>query len=542
MRFFGNIRIGVRLGGAFTGVCLCMMIALGIGLWGQRSAAQATTRLNTAADLRSDALTAKFRTADFNGWQTGYAFDALRGVTNATSDSVGQRQSFLASAEAFRGDLARLRGQRLNADETAAVDVAEQVYGEFMTVDQEIIRLYRAGSSAPRERASDLVSGAEIEKMKAIVAAIDSLVAITTAQADAAQASAESAAATARTFMVVAGLLALALAALLAVTVTRSITGPLGETVAALREVAAKNLTVRAPERGRDELGTMGRAVNSTLEVLLASFHRINDHSRTLSGASSELTAASGRIAEAATDASGQSDRVASSAEEVSRSVQTVAAGTEEMNAAIREISGSASMAAGVAASGVDSAREAGETIGQLGRSSAEIGEVVKLITQIAEQTNLLALNATIEAARAGESGKGFAVVASEVKDLAQETAKATDDIAARVQAIQHDTTAAIAAIDRISTIIGQVNEHSTTIAAAVEEQTATTAEMGRNIEEAATGSSDIAMNVSGVATAAQVTAEGVAEAQRTAEELEVMSRELQGIVGQFQLTARPTR
>jgi methyl-accepting chemotaxis protein len=220
----------------------------------------------------------------------------------------------------------------------------------------------------------------------------------------------------------------------------------------------------------------------------------------------------------------------------VSRSVQTVASGTEEMNAAIREISGSASMAAGVAASGVESAREAGETIGQLGRSSAEIGEVVKLITSIAEQTNLLALNATIEAARAGDAGKGFAVVASEVKDLAQETARATEDISGRVQAIQHDTDAAVAAIDRISAIIREVNEHSTTIAAAVEEQTATTNEMSRNIVEAATGSGEIAESVTGVATAAQITAEGVAEAQETASQLELMSRELNDVVTQFRI------
>jgi methyl-accepting chemotaxis protein len=337
--------------------------------------------------------------------------------------------------------------------------------------------------------------------------------------------------------MLIAGAFCLLLAAVLAVLVTRSITLPLGQTLATLRSVAAKDLTVRAPDQGRDELGTMGRAVNSTLEVLLGAFSRITDHSRTLSGASQELTATSDRIARAAAGASGQSEQVAAAAEEVSRSVQTVAAGTEQMNAAIREISGSASMAAGVAASGVDSARVAGETIGQLGRSSAEIGEVIKLITSIAEQTNLLALNATIEAARAGEMGKGFAVVASEVKDLAQETAKATEDIGARVLAIQHDTTEAISAIDKITGIIGEVNEHSTTIAAAVEEQTATTVEMSRNIVEAATGSGQIAENVTGVAGAAHVTAEGVAEAQRTAARLEEMSRELQGIVGQFRIS-----
>ncbi|MBL7257922.1 methyl-accepting chemotaxis protein [Paractinoplanes lichenicola] len=537
MRFLSSLGIGVRLAGAFVGVCLCMVIALGIGLWGQSSASAATERLAVASDMRGQAITAEYRTADLNGWQNGYAFDILRGVPDAASDAVGQRKNFVAASETFQQSLTALRDADLSADQDAALAVAENAFKQYMSVDDEVIRLFRAGTPSAVKQAGELAAGESTEQMRAIITAIDTLTKLAVEQAAAARSDARSAAATARDFMLVAGLIALALAALLAYLVTRSITGPLGATVETLRQVADKNLTVRAPDGGRDELGVMGRALNSTLEVLLHAFSRISDHSRTLSGASTELSTTSTRIAEAASDASGQSDRVASSAEEVSRSVQTVAAGTEQMNAAIREISGSASQAAAVAASGVDSAREAGETIGQLGRSSAEIGEVVKLITAIAEQTNLLALNATIEAARAGESGKGFAVVASEVKDLAQETAKATEEIAGRVQAIQADTTAAISAIDRISGIIGSVNEHSTTIAAAVEEQTATTAEMSRNIVEAATGSGEIAQNVSGVATAAQVTSAGVAEAQETAERLETMSHELREIVDQFQLT-----
>ncbi|MFF5295858.1 methyl-accepting chemotaxis protein [Paractinoplanes globisporus] len=542
MRLFGNIRIGVRLAGAFTAVCACLLIAVAVGLWGQHEAKTATGRLALAADLQHDALTAKFRTADFNGWQSGYAFDIQRGVKGAASDDVGQRKNFLASTAAFKQDVATMEGEPLTAAEKAAADTALSTFGEFMALDDQIIAAFRTGSASGFAKAGDMVSGSAIDTMNKIVAAIDDLVSLTGAQAETAKADAESTANTSRTLMLIAGALSLALAGLLAVLVTRSITLPLGKTVATLRSVAAKNLTVQAPAEGRDELGTMGRAVNSTLEVLLGAFGRISDHSRTLAGASHELTMASGRIAEAAGNASGQSERVASAAEEVSRSVQTVAAGTEQMTAAILEISGSASQAASVAATGVSSAREAGETIAQLGRSSAEIGEVIKLITSIAEQTNLLALNATIESARAGEAGKGFAVVASEVKDLAQETAKATEDIAGRVQAIQHDTTAAITAIDRITGIIGQVNEFSTTIAAAVEEQTATTAEMSRNIVEAATGSGEIANNVAGVASSAQVTAEGVAEAQETAENLELMSRELHEIVDQFQVTGSPAR
>jgi methyl-accepting chemotaxis protein len=159
---------------------------------------------------------------------------------------------------------------------------------------------------------------------------------------------------------------------------------------------------------------------------------------------------------------------------------------------------------------------------------------VIKVITSIAEQTNLLALNATIEAARAGEAGKGFAVVASEVKDLAQETAKATDDISRRIQTIQSDSNAAVEAIAQISDVVSEINGFQAMIASAVEEQSATTSEMSRNVAEAATGVSEIASNITGVATAAQSTSAGVNESRRAAEDLAQMSSDLQQLVGRF--------
>jgi len=168
--------------------------------------------------------------------------------------------------------------------------------------------------------------------------------------------------------------------------------------------------------------------------------------------------------------------------------------------------------------------------------SSKQIGDVVKVITAIAEQTNLLALNATIEAARAGESGKGFAVVANEVKDLAQETARATEDIAAKVASIQGDTSAAVEAIDEIVEIIGRLNEYQTTIASAVEEQTATTSEMTRNITQAATGSERIAANIGEISDAAEATAAGVEDTLGAARDLSGMSGQLRRLVGGFRI------
>jgi len=172
--------------------------------------------------------------------------------------------------------------------------------------------------------------------------------------------------------------------------------------------------------------------------------------------------------------------------------------------------------------------------VGKLGESSADIGKVVKVITSIAQQTNLLALNATIEAARAGEAGKGFAVVANEVKELAKETAKATEDISQKIEAIQGDTKGAVEAIAEITTVINQLNDISGTIASAVEEQTATTNEIGRNVTEAAQGSGEIAQNITGVAAAAESTSSGATDTQKAASELARMASELQQLVGQF--------
>ncbi|WP_435746881.1 methyl-accepting chemotaxis protein, partial [Nocardioides sp. SYSU DS0663] len=187
-----------------------------------------------------------------------------------------------------------------------------------------------------------------------------------------------------------------------------------------------------------------------------------------------------------------------------------------------------------VASQAVSTVESTNETVAKLGTSSQEIGNVVKVITSIAEQTNLLALNATIEAARAGEAGKGFAVVANEVKELAQETARATEDIARRVEAIQGDTGGAVEAIGEIASIITSINDYQLTIASAVEEQTATTNEMSRNVAEASTGTGEIAANVAGVSAAAESTTQALAQAGSAVTELSSMAHQLRTQVSQF--------
>ena len=293
-----------------------------------------------------------------------------------------------------------------------------------------------------------------------------------------------------------------------------------------------------------DETGRVVKVVKIATDVTTAVRQRlslvqvlkeVSDNAQTLSSASEELTANSQQMVANAEETCAQAGVVAAAAQQVSTNVQTVAAGTEQMSASIREIAKNAQEAAKVASVGVRAADSATETVSKLGLSSAEIGKVIKTITSIARQTNLLALNATIEAARAGEAGKGFAVVANEVKELAKETAKATEDISQKIETIQADTKHAVAAISEINGVINKINDYQNTIASAVEEQTATTNEISRNVSQAAKGSTEIASNISGVAQAARDTTLGAVDTEKASVELAKMAATLQRTVSSVQ-------
>ncbi|HSQ57460.1 MAG TPA: methyl-accepting chemotaxis protein [Gemmata sp.] len=294
------------------------------------------------------------------------------------------------------------------------------------------------------------------------------------------------------------------------------------------------DLTCEVAIRGSDAIGQMGEALGTFFKNLRSNVTNIAKTAQTLASASGELTAVSEQMAANAEETATQANVASAAAEQVSKNVATVATGAEEMGASIKEIAKSANEAARVATSAVKVAEKTNTTVAKLGESSAEIGNVIKVITSIAQQTNLLALNATIEAARAGEAGKGFAVVANEVKELAKQTARATEDISRKIEAIQSDTKGAVDAIGQIGAIINQINDIQNTIASAVEEQTATTGEISRNVAEAARGSNEIAQNITGVAQAARGTTVGASDTKRSADDLSKMAFDLQKLVQQF--------
>jgi methyl-accepting chemotaxis protein len=259
-------------------------------------------------------------------------------------------------------------------------------------------------------------------------------------------------------------------------------------------------------------------------------------YAQSLAAASEELSAVAKQMTSNSEQTTMQANLVAQASDQVTSNVTSVAASAEQMSSTVREIAKNAHDAARVATAAVRAADETNRTVAQLGDSSMEIGKVIKVITSIAQQTNLLALNATIEAARAGEAGKGFAVVANEVKELAKQTAKATEDISQKIETIQNDTRGAVEAIQQIGKIIGQINDFQNTIASAVEEQAATTNEIARNASEAARGSLQISGNIGSVSVAARNTSEGAANTLASAEELSRVASELRTLIDGIKL------
>ena len=521
-RWLGNRPVAMKLAG-LAGIALLAMVAIGI----------------TAVQSASTAAARSAELAQLNEWtkvtlEADMAHDAVRGdvlraiVSSGTADAEAARADLADHGKILTDGVAVFRAtSMLPAVRQAAEAVAPDV-DTYVKLANAVMDEVGAGTGKPASYADFQVAFTKVEDELPSVAQNLGIA------ADAADKAMRNQKSEALTSLAIVGGISIALLALVARTITRSIVEPLRRVAQVTEGLAQRDLTRSAKLDRKDEFGTMARGLDAAMDALRSTMTELVGTAQSLGGAASELAEVSGNLTHGAADAAERAATAVNATTQVDTGVQTAAAGADEMTAAINEIAASAGHAAAIAEESTRVARDASERIVELEAASAEINGIVRLITGIAEQTNLLALNATIEAARAGEMGKGFAVVANEVKDLAHETSKATSEITARIDALQASNTAVADGVARLQQVIGQINEFSTTVASAVEEQSATTHVMTRAINDAASGSSEVSRVVAAVAEVANATADSAQASLDASEDLATFAKKLNALVATF--------
>jgi methyl-accepting chemotaxis protein len=508
-----------------------VLVSTAVGVIGLNAVTDLRGLLKTAADAQS----ALYNQGEVDGANHAIPYDVL---VAATGDDPAKRQAALK-------DLSERRAQ-LTDGIAATQELLRENSPELQQAFTDIsgpLATYDAAASAVEQTASGgaRATGPQVDAVDAAQADFDERFdALTeTINAYVARVQESGGREASRQGQRVLGLLIFALMFVPAagLLIRRTVNRNLAQTkqiVAIVDAATAGDLTGEVTVTGDDPIGKVGSGLARLLVDLRRSVGGIGAAAASLGGSaeglltiSNGMTTTTATMSTSATDASGVAKNVAGD-------IDTVTDGIEQLGLAIQQIATSAATAAAVAATAVGVAQDTNAVVAKLDTSSGEISNVVQVISAIAQQTNLLALNATIEAARAGEAGKGFAVVASEVKDLAQETARATADIAGRIEAIQSDARGAVAAISQIGAIVGEINDIQTTISGAVDEQTANSNDIRRTVTEAARRSSGIADATADVARTSDDARRGAADTRHAAEQLSQLSDELRQLVGGF--------
>jgi methyl-accepting chemotaxis protein len=524
MSAMANMRIGKRLALGFGALTVLIIAMAGVGVWTQAGISE-IDEISYRAETQSSLAARAQRDIDWVGRQLGYAV-ALRdrSARDEHLDKVVEARTQYAKR------MEELRATSLSPRMASLVDAVEAQHAETRDVNVKVSKLLQAGQDG---EATNLFLTASITTTEKSVKTLDDLKTAADAEAKEAYGRAAAYAASARRVLIGLGVLAVAAAFFFAWSITRSIAGPLGVTVKTLDEAAKGNLTVE-PERElldrKDEAGDLARSTQDLIKSLRSMITEVGAGALTLTSASGEMTTIAGSLSKGSKDVAGLANTVAAAAEESSANTTSVAAAmeqattnltsvasaTEEMSATVGEIASNAEKARSISGQATTQAEAISAMMRDLGRAAQDIGKVTETITSISAQTNLLALNATIEAARAGAAGKGFAVVANEIKELAQQTAAATEDIKSKISSIQASTGGAMGDIEKIAEVIKEVGEIVASIAAAIEEQSTVTKDVETNIAQASTGMKDANERVAQTASVSQEIAKDIANVNNT--------------------------
>ncbi len=556
MSKFQNLKIRTKVTAAF-GFVLLVSVLLGLFALQRLSAVNAA-----AADMRDNWLPATRALGDFTAATTRYR---MRQANLMLSDTAEQRDDDAKTLERFKTDAQKAwdfyETTVTPGEERKLADQIKAGWADYLTKNQKLVTLALSGDikGASRYFNDDLRKAFVDEISTPLGKDID----LNTRSGKAAADEGEQIYLSAFYWIVGALVLAAVLAAFAGFMIVVSVARPIVRTTEIMGRLAKHDLTVvlEGAER-RDEVGAMVQAVqvfkDSMVEadrlaeagkeeqarkekrqIAIEGYIKRFDETvgaalNTLASASTEMQSTAQSMSATAEETSRQATAVAAASEQASSNVQTVATAAEELSASIGEISRQVTESTRIAGQAMNDAERTNSQVKALAEAAQKIGDVVKLINDIAGQTNLLALNATIEAARAGEAGKGFAVVASEVKSLANQTAKATEDIGAQIKAIQSATGDSVAAIEGIGGTIQRINEIATTVASAVEEQGAATKEIARNVQQASTGTNEVSRNISGVTQAAGETGAASTQVLGAAGELAKQGELLRAEVSRF--------